>query len=324
MPRRLDPAIVDRAIDWSIRLQFNAAGADVIAAFEAWRSAAPEHAEAWQRIQSVDARFDGVDPSVARATLSRRRQASRRRSLKIAGVLTAGLAIWYGRRSAPWERAVADYATATGQRRSLRLADDTLLVLNTDSAVNIHFDNVRRSIELVRGEIFVVTGADTGTATHRPFSIQTTFGSLRALGTRFFVRLDDADARLIVTQGAVEIAARNGARALGRAGDGYVFNSDGATRLDLYGLDTDGWLDGVLTAREQPLGRFLSELSRYRPGMITCDPAVAQRRLSGVFQTADTDKTLQLVAANLQLRLSYRTRFWVVVSAATSPKEFSS
>lgn len=71
-----------------------------------------------------------------------------------------------------------------------------------------------------------------------------------------------------------------------------------------------------LYADNQRLGDFLQELGRYRPGVLRCDPAVADLRISGGFQVDDTDAALLAVARSLPVRVVTRTRYWVSVVPA--------
>jgi transmembrane sensor len=72
----------------------------------------------------------------------------------------------------------------------------------------------------------------------------------------------------------------------------------------------------VLSVQQMPLGEFVDELSRYRPGLLRCAPAVAGLKVSGTYQLADTDQILLLIARNLPVRIDYRTRYWVSIDAA--------
>ncbi|MFT4063835.1 FecR domain-containing protein [Paraburkholderia sp.] len=318
----IDSAIVDAAIAWSVRLQFNRAGPDQTAAFERWRAERPEHEAAWQRVAALGEPFSKVPSKLALDTLGEaarrnRSRGQRRKALKALGWFgAAGLAGWFASESAPWQRATADYASATGERKTVRLSDGTTLVLNTDTALNVRLDDTRRVIELLRGEIYVRTGHDAGVAVKRPFYVQTGFGQLQALGTEFAVRLDPASARVGVDQGAVEIAPPDGPRVIARAGDVYQFDRTRAYRVDMPASAASDWLDGVIVAHEMPLERFLAELSRYRTGVLRCDPAIASLPVSGAFQTADTDRTLAFLADHLHLSLTFRTRYWVTLHAA--------
>ncbi|MGL9736113.1 MAG: FecR domain-containing protein [Symbiopectobacterium sp.] len=55
-----------------------------------------------------------------------------------------------------------------GEIRRLRLDDGSVLTLNTDSAVNLHFDTRQRTVELVQREAYAQVAKDLA---GRPFVI---------------------------------------------------------------------------------------------------------------------------------------------------------
>jgi len=63
------------------------------------------------------------------------------------------------------------------------------------------------------------------------------------------------------------------------------------------------------------LADFLVQLSRHRPGVVRCDPAVAELVVSGVYPLDDTDRVLAALAQALPVRADYATRYWVTVRA---------
>ena len=62
-----------------------------------------------------------------------------------------------------------------------------------------------------------------------------------------------------------------------------------------------------------PLGQFLDELARHRPGVLRCDPTVAELPLTGVFPLADTDRVLAALQQSLPVDVQRVTRYWVTV-----------
>ncbi|KAG0759335.1 hypothetical protein G6F57_017955 [Rhizopus arrhizus] len=64
------------------------------------------------------------------------------------------------------------------------------------------------------------------------------------------------------------------------------------------------------------LDAFVAELARYRSGLLRCDPAVADLRVSGVFSLRDTDRALDNLTRGLPVTVAYRSRYWVTVRAA--------
>lgn len=77
------------------------------------------------------------------------------------------------------------------------------------------------------------------------------------------------------------------------------------------------WEQGFIYADEMRLDVLIAELSRYRRGVLRCDPEIAALKVSGVFQIKDTDKVLQLLATTLPIKVQMRTSYWVLVSGKT-------
>ena len=78
------------------------------------------------------------------------------------------------------------------------------------------------------------------------------------------------------------------------------------------------WQQGSIIAINRPLGELLAELSRYRPGVVRCDPAIAQLKVSGAFPIDDTDMALSALESGFSLRVRRFSRYWVNVSAPVS------
>lgn len=320
----LPPGLIDDAIGWAVRMDFNAPSAATRQAFEAWLSASAAHAQAWERVQSLQAVFRRMPAQLALDTLQsphvqrapagpRRRQALR--LLSLAG-LTGG-AGWLVHGHTPWQRVLADASTAVGEQRTLQLADGSVVVLNTDTAASTDLGGAVRRIVLHRGEILVTTGPDPHAPSRRPFWVQTPFGSLQALGTRFVVRLDGRRARISVQEGAVAMHPQvRGAETVARPGESWWLAPQGSTRAPSQGFAPDGWADGVLAGRNMRLADMLAELSRHRRGRIVCDERVADLRLSGSFQLRDSDQALRFLAQTQPVRVTALTPWWITVGPA--------
>ncbi|CRM68277.1 MULTISPECIES: FecR domain-containing protein [Pseudomonas] len=310
-----DPRLVDQAIQWMIKLRFNVADDASTAAFERWLHTSAEHQQVWQRVATMNDEFSHLPAQVGRHALhGARRRISRREGLKLLGLVagTAGLT-WFGRDYTPLPALMADYRTATGERRWVALNDGSRIQLNSASAFDAVLTQERRLVQLRQGEILVNTGADT-----RPFWVQTRDGYLRALGTRFLVREDAQGTMLAVQQGTVAVFADNhaaGARQVINPGEQVLFDRSGIRSLVANGLDPWAWSEGVISARDMRLDAFLAELGRYRNGLLRCSEAVAGLRVSGTYQLDDTDQVLGLVAHSLKLDVTYRSRYWVTVTA---------
>ncbi|WP_420995108.1 FecR domain-containing protein [Cupriavidus sp. 30B13] len=317
----IPPDVAARAVEWLLALQDEGATPATRQAWERWRTAHPDHARAWERIERVNARLQHfASPeaaAAARAALLPPRSRGRREAVKaLALLLFAGGIAWTAEEHAPWREWLADERTAVGERRSLVLADGTVVSLNTDSAIDVRFSATERRVRLVGGEIMVVTGKDG--AAPRPFLVETEQGELQPLGTRFTARrLPDAS-RVSVFEGAVAIRPRDGAglaRTL-RAGEQASFTRTAIGQTMTASEADTAWADGMIVATRMRLDDFLAELGRHRPGRLRCDPAVAGLRVSGTFPLADTDRILDALRTTLPVRIAFLTRYWVTVQAA--------
>ncbi|WP_106804608.1 FecR domain-containing protein [Pseudomonas sp. S5D5] len=309
-----DPRLVDQAIQWMIKLRFNVADDASTAAFDRWLHTSAEHQQVWQRVATMNDDFNQLPAQVGRHALQGARQRiSRREGLKLLGLVAgaAGLT-WLGRDYTPLPGLMADYRTATGERRWVALDDGSKIQLNSASAFDATFSAERRLVHLHRGEMLVNTGVDD-----RPLWVQTRDGYLRALGSRFLVREEAQGTLLAVQQGAVALFANSreaNARHVLKPGEQVLFDHTGIHAPIANGLDPWGWSDGVISAHNMRLDDFLSELSRYRNGLLRCSEAVAGLCVSGTYQLNDTDQVLSLVAQSLPVDVTYRSRYWVTVS----------
>ncbi|MFF7395828.1 FecR domain-containing protein [Achromobacter sp. NPDC008082] len=312
----IDPAILEEAAGWLVRFQSETLSASDHAAFERWRHRSAAHGAAWQRVEAMLRGFGQVPAGIGGETLRRLERPGRRQAMRALGaLLVLGPAGWLGWRALPWREWAADVRTATGQQRHLALADGTRLVLNTASAVDIQFTPAQRVLWLRAGEILLTTGNDPS-PTYRPFIVRTTQGTIRALGTRFMVRDESASIRVAVFDGAVEIRPQDaGAAAVVLpAGQQTVFDAHAVAPQAAVDAGAASWEQGMLAVRNGRLADLVDELARYRRGVLRCDPAVADLRVSGAFPLADIDGSLRLLEKTLPVRISHVTPFWTTVA----------
>lgn len=314
----ISPAVVQQAADWLSRLWSNEAGPDDERACAAWRAQKPEHELAWQRLQQIGSRFDGIPAAIGQGTLrasyDKPRNTGRRTVLRMLGwSIAAGGAIGVTRESQLWHYNTADYSTGTGEWQHVRLADGTQLILNTATAVDIEFDETTRRVRLNSGEIYISTAPDT-LSPARPFMVETRDGTLRALGTRYSVRRLDGYTQVSVYEHAVEIAPRRGTHKLRlEAGLQASLTPDFIQMPAALATATPGWTQRRLVAERMRLDDFLAEISRYRHGVLRCDPGIADLRITGIFPLDDTDRALLTLADGLPVRLDWTTRYWLTV-----------
>jgi len=299
------------AAQWYARLQSGVATDSDRAAWNDWLIADPAHRQAWQRMAAVGEQMSSVPGALASPAL-RGAERSRRQVLRSVLVLaSAGSLGWSGWRSETTQNLLADFRTAVGERREFRLADGSSLLLNTDTVVNLRFDTHQRVLELLRGEILVTTAVDPS---QRPFKVVTRHGEVLALGTRFIVRSQSEGGEVAVLEKAVEVTSGGGATVRLEAGQAIGFNATSLGTGRRNDASVGAWQRGSIIAIDRPLAELLADLSRYRTGVLRCDPRIANLRVSGAFPIDNTDLALAALESGFSLRVNRYSRYWVNVS----------
>lgn len=296
------------AAQWLALLESGAATERDHAALQHWRDSHPQHEQTWQKAQSLRQRFSSLPQALAMASLDRPqpgRRAVLKRALGVAALLPTA---WLISRQLPIDTWRADLRTATGERKRLPLADGASLQLNTATAVDV--DMAQRRVSLVDGELaLTVPGAAAMT-------VQTRYGQLLVSHADVCIRQLASGCLVSVLKGTVQVRDLSGQMATLQAGQQAPLKAGGLGARALFDVLQLGWRDGVLTAQNQPLGDFLRELERYRPGVLRWEPRLETLRVTGSFRLDDTDRILNLLASTLALDVQYRTRYWVSLRKA--------
>ena len=322
LPAQADYESLKAAAEWYAVLQDAEAGSRQHAAWQSWLDARPEHHRAWAHVMAVSRRFaplrnDGEREAAEKAVqVASRRTPSRRRAvghvLALGGV---GILAWLAWRRTPLPAVVAawrsDYATGVGEQRNIVLADDTRVWLNTRSAINVDFNQDHRLLTLADGEILVETGHDTQ---RRPFFVDTRFGRVQALGTRFTVRQTDDDVLLAVYDGQVGIQNLASRNALVRTGEQRRYTADDISAAAPADPAREAWSRGVILAENLSLADLIAELGRYHLGHVGVDPRIAGLRVVGRYPANDLERTLAMVARDLPIRIQRTLPWWVTLA----------
>lgn len=284
-----------------------------------WCQQCPENAQAWRYIEQVSQRFQAFEQSnqqeTAYSALNSAQQVtvSRRDSLRLlSGLLLIGAGSGLGWYYTPFggkvQGMLADHHTGIGEVKPLTLADKSQLWLNTDSALNVHFSDRQRLLQLVRGEVLI----DTAHEKKRPFIIQTAQGSLQALGTRFSVQQLADSSRLSVFDGAVEITCRqSGHNSIIRAGQQTAFDNIGLQQQEHASQAHQAWSQGLLLADRITLKDFILQVGRYHPHVIQVSERVAHIPVMGTFPAHDLEKILLMLQESLQVNTRQILPWWL-------------
>lgn len=312
----IDDRILEEAAGWLMQLHASTVSDADRLACEQWRQRSPEHARAWRRAELLSTKLGGLHPAIALPTLGRNCDGERRAAIKKLALLLAAAPLgWGAYRALPWERWRADFITGTGEQRTLQLSDGTRVLLDTHSAIGVDYTNQQRLLTVRAGAVLVQTAPDTATRA-RAFFVVTGQGRMHPLGTRFSVRLEGQQTQLAVLEGSVAIQPREQVGTtptIVPAGTQTLFTRSEVRPPAPLDDRATAWTQGMLLADNTRLSDFIAELAAYRRGVLRCDPAVAELRISGTFPALDTGRTLAILESIYPVRATFLSPYWVTL-----------
>lgn len=296
-------AIRTRAAEWIVQIAGAMSEQERQASEEAcrvWLNEDGRHAQVFRQMQGMWQSVETPRP--------------RRKAPAIVAMLAAALLAYT---ALPTEQWLADQSTAVGEVRRVALADGSVLILDSATAVDVHFDGSQREVRLLSGKVLAEVAKD---AHGRPFVVSGRDGTARALGTRYIVDQFAADTHVAVLESAVAVSSRKHSehRVVLQAGEGVRYSQDGLGVVTAVApAALEAWTQSRLVFNEAPLAQVIAELSRYRRGILTLKDAetVQSLRFTGVVPLDDTDAALLILAQNLHLRIAQVTPYVVWLEA---------
>jgi transmembrane sensor len=300
------------------------------ARLDVWRRASPandarfrELARVWRLADRADPLLPSTPPPTLDALLARRLPshtlpagtpglARRRRALIAAiGTLAAAAALAVvvlrmpdaTRRPAVTRLSAAEFVTDAAEMATTRLDDGSVVRLAPMSRLRVTPVEGRREVWL-DGEAYFAVARDES----RPFRVHTRAGSVEVLGTRFDLRVEASELRLIVTEGAVALTA-GGRRVPVGAGEMAVVAADGiptvAPARDAQALLA--WTRGFLVFQDTPLRQAARELeTRYGVRVLLPDSALAARTVTAWFTHQELEQVLDALCRAVQAHCTLR------------------
>ena len=311
-------AIAEQAGEWLVENDAGPLHACDSAALAAWLKSSPVHIEEFLGVSAIarDLKAARTDPEYSlEAIVARARGEDDRlidavrgtpaRRWLTAGVAMAGCAVlslgllltWNLRpvEHPPMPAGVTalHFETRHGEQISRRLADGSVLHLNTDSAISIRYGKNERRVTLITGQAEFEVAHELD----RAFRVIAGSAEVVDLGTKFDVRLEHDSTVVTVVEGQVEIGISNSnpsrAPRFVLSADQQISVTNGVLPAAPSGVDgqsATSWLRRQIVFDHEPLERVAAEFNRYsqKPIEITT-PALRNLQITGVFATDDTD-----------------------------------
>ena len=343
-------AITQRAAEWFVAHRSGALGVGERAAFVAWLKASPEHVREYlamagiSRDTALAARALDIDieelvrsaqtedkhnvvslregAGRAASTPSARRRWPYVMAASLAALAVAAGALWTLRDGERFGLPRA-YETAHAEQSTWRLPDGSVMHLNTDTKVHVHFSGGERCIDIDRGQAHFSVVHEA----KRRFRVSAGQADVIALGTEFDVYRRMRDTVVTVVEGKVAVVT--GSESKLQSGAQRVAHGDGAAEqagsgvaptptrgrdaprsIELVGgqrinvgtetspvapmqanlRENTAWLQRQIVFEQRPLAEVTEEFNRYsRLPIEIDDDRLRTLRISGVFSAYDTD-----------------------------------
>ena len=326
VPLRTTDVIRQEAAEWLVRLDNRLDGRNLspedLERLRAWLDQDPRCGQILKRQASIWSDMDiyakGVAGSDYQSQVSYWSLLINSRpisySLAFASVLLVMVTTWiYFSSSDVRDVNMNVYTTRVGGQTIETFSDGSTAHLNTDSVIEIDFSDTERKVTLVRGEALF----DVAHAPDRPFIVFAEGCTVRAIGTKFVVRLTSQKILVTVAEGQVQLSSRPKIERTESSSDAaetvqevVVLGQGQAAEMSvdkpaepvLKKIDDEeferkfSWLNGRLVFVDETLETIVNEISRYTPvRVVILDSNLKDIRLSGRFRIGDTEAFLEAV-----------------------------
>lgn len=245
------------------------------------------------------------------------------------------LSFFDGSRATPPAVYNETWSTGIGETREARLADGSIVTLNTASRIVVFYSPRSRDVYLSYGE----ANFDVAHEASRPFNVHAGKRVLQAVGTSFNVRmLTTDDVELTVTEGKVKVLyvppriPVSPARLREEIMHGETTVSAFETAIVQPGTQTIrkldpaevearlAWQRGMLIFQGEPLEQVLAEVDRYTTTkFVLADESLRDVRVGGYFRAGDVEGLLLALHENFLIDSRRDAQGRVVLTAAPRP-----
>lgn len=191
--------------------------------------------------------------------------------------------------------------TGRAERRSVTLADGSVIQIDPESRLRIRLGKEERDVSLEQGRALFRVARDPS----RPFVVRAEAAQVRAIGTQFGVEQSRAGVVVTVAEGKVAVGSdpppgsRSGATSPSRtaevlltAGQQVIVTRRGSAE-PVRTVDTErelAWVAGRLVFDSDSVADVIEEFNRYNVVQIhVASPELARREVSGVFDASEPE-----------------------------------
>ncbi len=314
----------NQASEWIARLDVDEPSTADMREFKRWVNQNPEHYHEFKRLNSVWEELNlltQLKPEKSE-TVGRRDSGGGfvwRSAIAVVALFFVVLGF------ETWLESPDTYETLIGEQKVIKLPDDSVVTLNTDSRIDVRYTEGRRTISLRRGEAHFNVEKDH----KRPFDVYVGKGVVRAVGTAFSVRLKPDNVEVLVNEGVVKVDAfalparkefslpdrldmavevlPPPARLI--AGEQANFHREAPTLIEQKKVEAMSrklsWREGTLEFERERLEYVVEEMNRYTNSqLVITDKNAREQLVGGRFKVGETKVLLEVLESAFGITVS--------------------
>ena len=318
--------IIEQAADWVVRLHEDVSMSTAERrAFLAWLRQSPVHVREflqaevdWLALEGVDSEH-GIDVAALladsevnvvplRESAPTPSQSAKRRYRNIAGLAaTVIVGVIMATYFLLDPRSTESYVTALGEQRSIVLPDGSVVELNTQSRLDVRFDDTWRDVDLLAGEALFTVEKDPS----RPFRVFSGAVEVQAVGTQFNVYRQTERTVVTVLEGRVAVRQHEASSSVLpeavelSVGEQAVVQAEATLRqVTTSPTKAVAWRQRRLVFEDEPLANVAAEFNRYNVQRIVVEgDALRARRINGVFNADRPERMVQFIMRSSDVEL---------------------
>lgn len=312
-------AILEHASIWHARMQEcdvnTSQGRQLKVQFNTWLLADPLHRRAYDEMSAIWQLL--AHPELSEDTPITKNTSIKSVKSRWYGAV-ASLALFVIVAGIGWQqnwplRLQSDYYSYVGEQTVVTLDDNSEVILNSNSAINVNFSEQLREVTLLKGEARFNIAKNS----RRPFVVNTAQGQVTVTGTQFNVSLNNKEAIVSLLEGSVKLLSNtvSGQRKNLSVNQQAKLTAQGISAVNEFDAQAvTAWQRGQIVFYSASLSEVVAKLNRYRKGkIIISDHSLNQLQVSGVFSTNAPDAALEMIIQTLSIQQTRLTDYLVLL-----------
>ncbi|THB68345.1 MAG: DUF4974 domain-containing protein [Gammaproteobacteria bacterium] len=305
--------IAQQASAWFALFDSGEVSAEQYLEFELWRGQSEQHAIAyadielmWEELKHARSSLPVLNKETNIVPITKKRKPIRKMIAMAASVMFVAFCL-----NLYWNNLLGYTTTASGEISELKLDDNSVVTLSSESAAKIAYDSSHRNVYLKEGEAYFKVSADPD----RPFTVIVKDVSVTALGTEFNIKVKADSIEVTGVVHDISIVTSNRKPVILTPGQQLIYGDGGATAVSSVDTkDTTLWQQHKIVFRDKPLVEVVEELNRYSSQTIKIvDKSLEQKKVSGLFSTNATGQAIKDIVKILKIESTEVTPYLLLL-----------